>query len=183
MRAAWVLLPILGSPIVHAPIMRTDALKALKRPIDGGHTLRGRRLLGDNKTWRGALAMTAGPLLATTLLSRTRWWRAKVPAEVAAADPVLLGTVLGASVWVGELPNSFLKRQLGIAPGTQDRSAAGVAISVVDQFDFVLGMVLLVRPVWRPTARDVAELVTVVTAVHLPLNVVGKLLGVRSSWL
>jgi hypothetical protein len=183
MRAAWVLLPILGSPIVHAPIMKTDALQALKRPIDGGRTLRGRRLLGDNKTWRGALAMTAGPLLATTLLSRSAWWRSKVPAEVAAANPVVVGALLGASVWVGELPNSFLKRQLGIAPGAQDRSTAGVLISVVDQFDFVLGVALLVRPVWRPTVRDVAEMAAVVTVVHLPLNVAGKLLGVRSSWL
>ena len=183
MRAAWVLLPILGSPVVHAPVMKTDALQRWKRPIDGGRTLRGRRLLGDNKTWRGAAMMTAGPLLATALLSRTSWWRAKVPAEVAGANPLVLGTLLGASVWVGELPNSFLKRQLGIAPGAQNRSAAGVAISVLDQFDFVLGVAVLVRPVWRPTAPDVAEMAGVVTLVHLPLNVAGKLLGVRSSWL
>lgn len=183
MRAAWTLLPILGSPVVHAPVMKLDRLRALKRPIDGGATVRGRRVFGDNKTWRGALCMTAGPLLATVALSRSAWWRSKVPAEVAAANPVALGALLGASVWAGELPNSFAKRQLGIAPGSQDRSPAGVAISALDQFDFVLGAAVLLRPVWKPGARDVAEMAAVVTAAHLPLNVAGKLLGVRSSWL
>ncbi len=183
MAARWVLLPVLGSPLLHAPVMRWDLARPLKRPIDGGRTWRGRRLLGDNKTWRGALAMTAGPALATVVLSRCAWWRARVPAPVAAADPLVLGALLGASVWLGELPNSFLKRQFGIPPGEQQRTVAGVAISVVDQFDFVLGAVLLLRPVWRMRAADVAEAAAVVTAVHLPLNVAGRLLGVRSTWL
>lgn len=183
MRAAWVLLPVLGSPLLHAPVMRWDLAQPLKRPIDGGRTWRGRRLLGDNKTWRGALAMTTGPLIATLALSRSAWWRSRLPAELRDAPALPLGALLGASVWVGELPNSLIKRRLDIAPGAQQRGPAGVAISVVDQFDFVLGAAVLLRPLWRMGARDVAEAAAVVTAVHLPLNVAGKLLGVRDSFL
>ena len=181
MAARWVYLPVLGAPLLHAPILRWDLLGSWKRPIDGGRSLRGRRLLGDNKTWRGAAAMTAGPLVATVALSRCGWWRSRLPAEVREASPAALGALLGLSVWVGELPNSFAKRRLGIAPGTQRSSPGGVALTVLDQGDFVLASALLLRPVWRMRLRDVAEAFATVAAVHLPISALGKLLGVRSS--
>src|SRR5262245_46832199 len=116
MHSRWLFLPVLGAPALHAPVLRFDWLTGLKRPIDGGLTWRGRRLLGDNKTWRGALVMTTGPVVATAVLHRFEWYRRRLPAEV---SPWALGAILGVSTVVGELPNSFLKRQLGIAPGTQ----------------------------------------------------------------
>jgi hypothetical protein len=45
----WVIAPVLGGYLAHAPVLRFDLLHHLGRPIDGGATLRGRRLLGDNK--------------------------------------------------------------------------------------------------------------------------------------
>jgi hypothetical protein len=51
----WVFLPLLGAFIAHAPVLRFNLLSALSRPIDGGGTIRGRRIFGDNKTWRGAM--------------------------------------------------------------------------------------------------------------------------------
>jgi hypothetical protein len=110
MSARWIFLPALGAAALHAPVLRFDLLTGLKRPIDGGRTWRGRRLLGDNKTWRGALVMSSGPLLATVALHRAEWYRSRLPAD---ANPLLHGAILGASVVVGELPNSFLKRRPG----------------------------------------------------------------------
>ena len=51
---------MLGAVVLHAPVLRYDLLKPLKRPIDGG-----RGWFGANKTWRGALVMFTGVLLAT----------------------------------------------------------------------------------------------------------------------
>jgi CDP-2,3-bis-(O-geranylgeranyl)-sn-glycerol synthase len=170
----WLFLPVLGAAALHAPVLRFDLLRGLKRPIDGGRTWRGRRLLGDNKTWRGALAMSSGPLLATLSLSRLDWYRRRLPAD---ANPLLLGTILGVSTVAGELPNSFLKRRLGIAPGAQ-RNAA---LTVFDQADFVLTAWLLLRPVYRMPAREAAEVFTIVAAIHIPINIVGRVLGVRAS--
>ena len=174
-------LPVLGAPVAHAPVLKWDLLPALKRPVDGGRTLRGRRLFGDNKTWRGALFMTGGPAVAAVALHRSAAYRRRLPAEIRAAHPALVGALLGLGVFGGELPNSFLKRQLDIPPGGQRRDATGIAISLADQADFAVAALALLRPLWRWSARDAAEVLAVVVAVHVPLNVVGYAIGARSS--
>ena len=180
-RSRWVLLPVVGSPLLHAPVLRWDLLQALKKPVDGGATFRGRRILGDNKTWRGALCMTAGTVVASVLLRRSRWYRSKLPPEVEAASPVVVGTLLGLAVVAGEFPNSFAKRQLGIAPGTQRRDAVGIAFSVYDQADWVPMAWLLLAPVWRMPARNAVDAFALVAALHVPVNLIGYAVGARSS--
>ena len=85
MTALWLFLAVLGAPLLHAPVLRWNLLAALARPLDGGRCWRGRRLLGDNKTWRGALCMTAGVVLATVALWQWPWWRAQIPDAVSAS--------------------------------------------------------------------------------------------------
>jgi len=104
MRALWIFLPVLGAPILHAPVLRWDLLPALKRPLDGGRSFRGRRILGDNKTWRGALCMTAGVVLATVALWRWGWWRDQLPGAVRASSPIVVGLLIGLGTVGGELP-------------------------------------------------------------------------------
>lgn len=181
MRARWVFLPVLGAPLAHAPVLRFNLLPQLARPIDGARTVRGRRVFGANKTWRGAAVMFAGVLGATVALQRRAWYRERLPLELRDVSPVVTGSLLGAGVVLGELPNSFLKRQLDIAPGEQRGSLAGFAISLFDQADFVLATWLLLRPVFKMSAGDALDAAVVVTAVHLPLNVLGYVVGVRTS--
>jgi hypothetical protein len=176
MVVAWTFLPVLGSPLAHAPVLKFDLLKPLKRPIDGGSGL-----FGANKTWRGAIFMTSGTVAASFLLRRFEWYRRRLPPEVAEAGPVDIGLRLGIASVVGELPNSFVKRRLGIAPGTQRRSAAGIAISLVDQADWVPAAWLLLAPVYRMSASEAGKVAAIVTAVHLPINVIGYALGARTS--
>jgi hypothetical protein len=75
-----VFLPVVGAPVLHAPVLRGDGLRALKVPLDGGATVRGRRVLGDNKTVRGALVMATGCVAAAAALSRVGWYRSRLPA-------------------------------------------------------------------------------------------------------
>jgi hypothetical protein len=179
--ARWAFLPVLGAPLAHAPVLRSDLLPALKRPLDGGRTLRGRRLLGDNKTWRGAAFMFGGPLIAGAALHRWPSYRRRLPAELQAMRPVAFGAAIGAGTVLGELPNSFLKRQLDIAPGAQRRSPAGLALTVLDQGDLVLGIWTCLRPVYRMPPRDLAGAFALVSALHLAINVVGYAIGARQT--
>jgi hypothetical protein len=179
--ARWLFLPVLGAPIAHAPVLRFDLLRSLKRPMDHGLTIRGRRVLGDNKTWRGAAVMFAGTYAATAALYRSDAYRARLPSAASDAGPATVGALLGLAVVAGELPNSFLKRQLDIGPGGRRSGAAGIAISIVDQADFVLAAWALLAPVWRMSAREAAEVFAIVAAVHVPINLAGYAVGARST--
>jgi CDP-2,3-bis-(O-geranylgeranyl)-sn-glycerol synthase len=173
--------PVLGAPLAHAPVLRFDLLTPLKRPIDGGRTLNGRRLLGDNKTWRGALVMIAGVEAAALALDRVAAYRERLPPGVRAAGPAATGALLGLAAVAGELPNSFAKRRLGVGPGGHARGGAGVALSILDQADFVLAAWPLLAPVHRMTPREVAAVFATIAVVHVPINLVGYAVGARTT--
>jgi hypothetical protein len=178
-----VFVAVLGAPILHAPVLALDLFKRLKRPLDGGATIGGRRLFGDNKTWRGAILMVAGPALAALALTRWPAFRDALPDAVADAPPPLWGALVGLGVVVGELPNSFLKRRLDIAPGTQRRGGSGIALIVLDQADLVPGVWLCLAPVYVLPVLTALVAFAAVTAVHLLINVIGYAIGARSSLL
>ena len=146
----------------------------LKRPLDGGATIRGRRVFGDNKTWRGAIVMFAGTFVAAVVLCRFGWYRNALPDEVADAAPALFGVLVAFGMVAGELPNSFAKRRLGIAPGQQRRSRAGIAISIADQGDIVIGIWICLLPIWVMSVGEAALAFVVFAAAHLA--------SARSAW-
>jgi hypothetical protein len=174
MNAAWAFLPAAGSPLAHAPVLTFDRLERLKRPISA-------RAFGANKTWRGALVMAAGATAAAVVLHRCDWYRRRLPPELLDAGPLPHGLLLGTAMVVGELPNSYAKRRLGIPPGGQRRDATGIAISLFDQGDWVPMAWLLLAPFWRMTPREAAQVFALVTVIHLPVNVVGYAIGARTS--
>ncbi len=181
MSALWLFLTVLGAPLLHAPVLRWDLLPALRRPLDGGRSLGGHRIFGDNKTWRGALCMTTGVVLATLVLWRWGWWLDQLPSAVRSSTPALVGLLIGLGVVIGELPNSFLKRGLDIAPGTRRRSVAGVAFALLDQGDLVLGIWFCLLPVWVMPVWLAAIAFVVIAAVHMAVNVVGYAVGARTA--
>ena len=172
--AAWIFLPALGAPLAHAPVLRWNLIPALRRPIN-------RRLFGENKTWRGALVMTGGTVAATLGLHRLPTYTQRLPPPVAQTNPALLGALLGGACWLGELPNSFLKRRLGIAPGQRRISPAGVAIAIFDQADWVPLASLLLRPIWKLNAHETVEVFAAVAAIHVPINLIGYAVGARTA--
>ena len=146
-------------------------------PLDGGRTFRGRRLLGDNKTARGFVVMIPATGLAFLLLALGQ---SSVPGlwALTATEYLALGILAGAGCMLGELPNSFIKRQLGIAPGC---AAAGPLARpiffVIDRFDSTLGVLtalIFVVPVPPATAAYVLLMGAVL---HAALSVATFRLG------
>ena len=174
MRPGWAFLPVLGGALAHAPVLRYDLAPSLKRPLSA-------RLFGANKTVRGAIVMSSGTAAATLALHRVPAYRERLPAELRTAGPLRHGALLGAAVVLGELPNSALKRRLGIAPGERAGSPLGVVLAIHDQADFVLAAWPLLAPIWRMRARELAEAFAVVAGVHLAVNLVGYATGARSA--
>jgi hypothetical protein len=181
MTALWLFLAVLGAPLLHAPVLRWDLLPALKQPLDLGATLGGRRVFGDNKTWRGALCIIAGVVLATLLLWQWGWWRDQLPGAIDESSPLLVGLLIGLGTVGGELPNSFLKRRLDIAPGQRRHSAGGIALAVLDQGDLVLGIWVALLPIWTMPVWLAAIAFAAISAIHAAINVIGYAIGARAA--
>ena len=180
--ALWVVAPVLGAYAAHAPVLRFDLLRALAVPLDGGLTVRGRRIFGANKTWRGAVVMFIGVILTTLLVARWPAWTIHWPLPLR-THPLAYAALLGLGFVAGELPNSFLKRQLGIQPGAQRRSVLGVALSIFDQADFVPGIWLSLAPLWLMPPAQALVVFAVAVVAHLLINVIGYAIGARKTWI
>jgi CDP-2,3-bis-(O-geranylgeranyl)-sn-glycerol synthase len=173
----FVFLPVLGAAITHGPVLKWGLFPWLAKPLDLGLTFRGRRLFGDNKTFRGLVVMFAGAFGLALLLSRIPAYWAILPDDIRRAGVLPFAFLVGIGTPLAELPNSFLKRQLGIAPGTQQKWW----VSVIDQGDFVFGISLLLLPIWRISLLQLVIAFAVVSAVHLLVSVIGYAIGARKT--
>jgi hypothetical protein len=96
-------------------------------------------------------------------------------------NPVWFGMAVGTGATLDELPNSFVKRRLGIAPGGTQRGALGVLFWVWDQVDLLTGAWPLLLPWVRPTTSLVLASIAIVLLLHPLVALVGYLTGARKS--
>jgi len=182
-RAVWLTAPILIAGLVHVAVITRDVAPALARPIDGGRRWRGRPLLGRNKTWRGFLVMPA----ATAITIAGQQAFAARAAQLAALGPLarrappawMVGALCGAAYVLAELPNSFVKRRLGIAPGTS-APRARAAQYLVDQVDSVVGCAVAIRMLYRIDTVDAAMSALFGAACHVAVERFMRVLPRRS---
>lgn len=184
MTVYW-LLPLVGGAAVHGACMKYGWLGFLVKPIDGGRDFRGRPLFGHSKTWRGPVAVAAGA--AATWGLQCQLLHALDPASPPelAGDAPLPGlwvmALAGAAAELAELPNSFVKRRLGIEPSGTTSGLPGVVFLLWDQLDLLLGY-WLVLVFWLPvTPLRLVVSILVVGGVHPLLTLAGYLLGMRPT--
>ena len=152
------------------------------QPIDGGLTFRGQRLFGDHKTLRGFVVMVPAAAAAFALLAMLAGdpemlglWPLSVPRYLVA------GAVAGFGFMAGELPNSFLKRQLGIRPGQAARTRGAAAFHfAVDRLDSGIGMLLALAVLIPVSWVTVATVLTVGPFIHWTFSMLMFRLGVKT---
>jgi hypothetical protein len=92
-----------------------------------------------------------------------------------------LGFALGAAAMLAELPNSALKRQLGIAPGAAGSGISGACFYVLDQIDMLLGVWVVLGLAVGVTVSRVLWSVVFLFIAHQVLTAVGYQLGMRAT--
>ncbi|NJD31072.1 MAG: CDP-archaeol synthase [Gammaproteobacteria bacterium] len=165
----WLAVPVIVSGLVHLAVLKLDLLPGLRAlPIDGGATFRGKRVFGANKTWRGAVITISTMSLTAWALAELHACCLHLPTLVpfAETNPLAWGILLGAGYIAGELPNSIVKRQIGIGPGRSGSGLVGRVFWVVDQLDSLAGMLLFTWPVWHPPPALVLLLVVIMLVAH-----------------
>ena len=175
-RFLWLSLPVIVAALVHLLVLRLRWLESLRVPLDGGAKFRSRRLFGDNKTIRGAVVMIGVSTLVAILQGIVR-----LPAleyfDYGAANLAMVGMLLGAGFVLGELPNSFLKRQLDVAPGAH----GGVWHAILDQLDSVIGALLLLSLVWVAPLHVWVIGFLLGSGLHMAVNGIFVLVGVKRT--
>ena len=178
--ALWIAGPVIVAGALHIAAIRLNFFPALaKIPLDGGLTIRGRRIFGDNKTLRGLALMIAFTMLAATmqawLAMHVEWARTVTPPELLAVGPFTWGALLGLGYVLGELPNSFFKRRIDIAPGAPGAGILGPVFWIVDQIDSLAGALVAMSFVWLPPWPLILAMLIVTLIVH-PLAALGMMM-------
>jgi CDP-diglyceride synthetase len=172
--------------LVHVAVITRDVASALARPIDAGRQWRGRPLLGGNKTWRGFVVMPAATAITIAaqqaLAARSPHLARLAPLRYGEPPAWVVGAICGVAYVLAELPNSFAKRRLGIAPGMSTPRARAVQY-VVDQLDSVVGCAVAIRLLYRITTMDAAASASLGAACHVAVERLMRVLprGTRAS--
>jgi CDP-2,3-bis-(O-geranylgeranyl)-sn-glycerol synthase len=160
-----------------SPILAKRLLPKFDAPIDGGATFRGRPLLGAHKTWRGLGACVAAGVTVwqgQRILYHMGLWHALALVDYT-AEPLLPGLLMGVGAGIGDTVKSFLKRQVGIAPGSPWLG--------FDQLDFFLGALAFVSLVHVPPLGVVLVVLPLVCVGSIAATTIFWLLGLKQSWL
>lgn len=179
---AWLLAPLLVGALLHGLCMKYGWLGPLARPIDGGRRWRGRPIFGHSKTFRGPVCVAAGAAAGFAVQEPLLAQVDALGALIAGAPPPWwLGGLAGAAAELSELPNSFVKRRLGIEPGGSGRGALAAVFYAWDQLDLLLGFWLVLACAGVVTPARVAISLLLVGTLHPLATLCGYLLGMRPT--
>ena len=152
----FLILPAISGGILNMVFIKLPILKSWRIPIDGGKTLNdGKRIFGDNKTWKGFIGM-----IALTALSAWLFWHGTFQYSY------LYGAWLGFAYVLFELPNSFVKRRLGKEAGKN----GGALQTFVDQADSAIGYTLFFAIIYRLSWYEIIGMIIIATAAHYIFN-------------
>lgn len=165
---AIVIAPLFVGFAVHGLCIRAGVLNWLARPISNLQ-------FGANKTYRGLVCVAAGTALGFAAIR-------PLPLQTLQSSQLLgLGFLTGAVAMAAELPNSFLKRRLDIAPGAHATGSRGLVFHLLDQIDVVFGAWTVLAWVLSPNIGRVIGSFAMMYAGHQMVSVAGYWLGMRKT--
>lgn len=176
--ALWFFLPAGYANVVPVFAAHMPLLKKLSQPLDFNSHFRGKRLFGNNKTWRGLILGVAVATL-TIYLQRYLYGQSEWIREISrgvdyqSVNIWLLGPLLGVGALLGDAIESFFKRQAGVAPGAQ--------WFPFDQTDYIAGGLLLSSTVVLLSAREYVSVFLVWFGIHIIASYIGFLMGLKST--
>lgn len=146
------LAPAILSGILNMIWCKLPILKTLKYPIDcNKNFIDGKRIFGDNKTYKGLLGYIILNILMSILwglicnscnINNLNYFYVNHTNTL--SFNLLIGLLLGLGYSLFELPNSFMKRRLNIEEGKSTSGISKIFFVFLDQADSVFGCALVV---------------------------------------
>lgn len=146
----------------------------LDYPMDGGRKWRGKRILGNHKTWRG---FSLGIIAATGTVALQQLFADTFinisPFDYSTVNVWALGFALGFGAMAGDAVESFVKRRQNIAPGKP--------WVPWDQIDWIVGAVLMVLFAVNLTLGVAVLAVVMFGLLHPLINLLGYELAIKKN--
>jgi hypothetical protein len=150
-------LPLILANILHMAVVKQNIIAVFAKPI-------AIKWFGYNKTWRGFIVL---PLL--TALFTTAFNGIFLNGYLQTILAFLLGFGLGFSYMLWELPNSFIKRRLGIANGERSKKMPYLQV-FIDKADSLIGVLLFYYLAMPVSIKAILILFTASISIHLLLS-------------
>jgi len=157
----WFILPAYVANSVAIDVSGIPFLKKYNTPVDFGRKFRGKRVLGDGKTWRGFIAA----VIAGTIVGFLQSNYATILGTAVPEMNATLGFLLGFGAMVGDMTASFFKRQAGLKRGAM--------VPVLDQVDYIVVAFLFA---WTVVPADWGMLV-LACVITIPFHVIANLVA------
>ena len=156
-------LPLIISNTLHMLVVKKSLFPGLRTPINSN-------LFGKNKTYRG--------FIVVTLLNA--FFYSLINAQFSLKS-ALVGGLIGFAYVLFELPNSFIKRRLGIAPG-QTNQKYRFLLLFMDKADSALGVTLAYGYLELISPATMAFLFCFAFLVHLSISYFLVQIKVKEAW-
>ena len=164
---ALLITPVLLAGLAFILMLHFQIGTAFGKPIDQGVRLYGKRIFGDNKTYLGFLVMPLFTMIAGLLLHHP-FAKYISPSMSGAPLEIFKFSILGFAYALGELPNSFIKRRLGIPPGERGQTRIlRVIFDIYDNIDSLLAVGLVYLLVFDLSFYPLILLLPIGGAIHL----------------
>ncbi len=182
--------PVILGGINNMIFVKLPILRGLSVPIDSGLTLKdGKRLFGHNKTWKGFIGMiafTAFWFVIIAVIARSFSWAQDMSLLQYSSyhtpyTELFFGALWGFSYVLFELPNSYIKRRIGIPPGKNIKGFTGLLFTFIDQADSVIGCMLFMPLFYTPTLVEALILFITGSGIHYVINILLYLIKLKKQ--
>ena len=180
--------PIIAG-IINSIFCSLKVCKKLKKPMDfNKNFIDGKRIFGDNKTWKGffgyivfnvIIAVILG--LIFNLLHANDLNFFYIYHSNTIKYNLLIGFLLGLFYTLFELPNSFLKRRLGIKEGKTIKGFKKIFFIILDQADSIFGIALVVWFFYPLGIKKYLLYILIGLLTHLVINMILYFLHLRKN--
>lgn len=179
--AIAVIVPFFVGGLFQTWFLKHPVSERFSQPIDRGAKLWGEPLFGENKTWRGFVVLIPVVTVLFGLQGALLGDNQGGIWQLTVAQWFALGFLSVMAYSLGELPNSFIKRRLGIAPGESPSSALGRKVAlIVDQLDSIVAALVMIGLLVRTDGLFWFWSVTIGGVLHYGFNILLYAIGLKS---
>lgn len=162
-------------PVIAA---QTPLIKNFNQPLDFNKKIKGHRIFGPHKTWRGlivgAIFSSLTLWLQQYLYLHFSWCKSiSGPINYSLIPLLIVGPLFGIGALMGDAIESFLKRQRGIGPGSR--------WFPFDQTDYIIGGALTTFIFFNLNISQYILIFFVWLIIHVLASYVGYLLGLKDQ--